>query len=205
MCLLLAAGASRSVQNNRIWMAPRGSKSAAVAATSGQPMDVDTASVPVDTCRVHVNRVSAARSYIQPATGNFINKDSGRQLSLAARGPGHTSTTNQRSDARSHTQPAAGTFRNQDSATQWSPGGVTSTSAPRPGAGAKSYMRPAQGNFMNMGSTRPDASLGEQLPDPLFNPGVNPGGVLGNKERPWYSMDVTGRFILSFTYLVRNV
>ena len=93
----------------------------------------------------------------------------------------------------------------QDSAMQLSRVPVTSPSVLGSGVGSRSYIKPAQGNFLNEGSTRPDTSLGKQLPNPMLNPGFNPGGVLGNKERPWYSMDVTGRFILSFTYLVRNV
>ena len=130
----------RSAQGNLVWIKPSGSQSTAVAATSDQPMDVDT---------------------------------------------GHRTA--------------------QDRAIQLSRVPVTSPSILGSGVGSRSYIKPAQGNFLNEGSTRPDASLGKQHPNPMLNPGFNPGGVLGNKERAWYSMANTSKYMLSLTYLLRNV
>ena len=130
----------RSAQGNLVWMKPSGSQSTAVAATSDQPMDVDT---------------------------------------------GHRTA--------------------QDRAIRWSGVPVTSPSVLGSGVGSRSYIKPAQGNFLNEGSTRPDTSLGKQLPNPTLNSGFNPGGVLGNKEQAWYSMGNTSKYMLSLTHLLRNV
>ena len=184
LCLLLAASNRQSVQNNLIQIQNRGSKSPAVVAPSGQSMDVDVAGnsqVAIGTCSTYVkplpNQHSEARSYIKPAQGNFIDKDSGGQLSLAAKSPSHaTSTIHQCPDARSNMQPAVGTFRNEDSAMQWSHDQVPSTSVLDSGIESKSYIRPAQGNLMH--SARP-ASTSLHL---LSNPGFHPGGVWGTNK-----------------------
>ena len=185
----------RSAQGDVVWIKPSGSQSTAVAATSDEPMDVDTAShsqVAVGTDRIYGQPLPNQNSFIQPAQGTY---DSGRGLSLAGKSRSRaTSTIIQRSAARSRIQPAAGTFRKRDSAMQWSGVPVTSPSVLGSGVGSKSYISPAQGNFLNEGSTRPDTSLGQQLPNPMLNPGINPGGVLGNKETK------LGKDMVSVTY-----